>query len=684
MTAAAATKPAATGWKSLKVVPSEFAVIGAMATILIVLFTPIPPALLDFLLIVNISFALLVLLLTFYMDKPLAFSTFPSVLLMATLFRLSLNIAATRLILGQGEAGQVIKAIGSFVVAGNYVVGMVVFTILVVVQFVVVTNGAQRVAEVAARFTLDAMPGKQMSIDADLNMGLITQDEARDRRRAIEREANFYGAMDGASKFVKGDAIAGIIIILINIVGGLTIGMVQHGMPWGDALQTYALLTVGDGIVTQIPALVIATGTGIIVTRAATDAQLASEVIQQVSGHPKVLLLVLGALAVALMLPGVPAWPVLFVMLAITILTVVAMRRGARAAQADAERTPETEDLYAEMSVDPIRVDVGSRLAPLFTAEGTPFQNRIATFRRQFALEMGVVLPPVRVKEDVRRAAESYSVSFQGARVGSGTLHLDRSLAIDPGNVKETVPGIEDRDPAFNLPARWVTPEDAPRARQAGYTVVDPTTVIVTHLSELVRQQGGTMLTRAETEKLIARVRETQPTLVEELIPKQLAVVDIHKVLRGLLHEKVPIKSMDLILEALSDAARVEKDPERLQERVRQSLGGQLVQPLVSKDGTLYVLTLESSLERTLREATSGSEGSGLIDPTLLDRMTAALRRQVEAMLTRSLSPVLVCGPTLRRPLKRWVEPSVPQLTLVSSAEIPPTVNARVFATVSA
>ena len=357
-------------------IPSEVAVIGLMATILIVLFSPIPPGLLDVLLVSNISFSLILLLLTFYMDKPLAFSTFPSVLLMATLFRLSLNVAATRLILGNAEAGEVIDAIGSLVIAGNYVVGLVVFSILVVVQFVVVTNGAQRVAEVAARFTLDAMPGKQMSIDADLNMGIINQEEARERRRAIEQEANFYGAMDGASKFVKGDAIAGIIIILINIIGGLSIGMVQRDMGWDEALQTYALLTVGDGIVTQIPALIIATGTGIIVTRAATDAQLSREMVQQVASQPKILTLVLGALFVALFLPGVPIAPVAIILVLVAVATFfVFRRRAADRGSPDAQLTD--EDLYSEMSVDPVLIRVGTSLAGSFNGESTTFQNRL-------------------------------------------------------------------------------------------------------------------------------------------------------------------------------------------------------------------------------------------------------------------------------------------------------------------
>lgn len=666
---------------------SELVVVGAMISVLVILFAPIPPGLLDFLLVVNISFALLILMLTFYMDKPLGFSTFPSILLMATLFRLSLNVAATRLILGQGYAGEVIGAIGAFVVSGNYVVGLVVFTILIVVQYVVVTNGAQRVAEVAARFTLDAMPGKQMSIDADLNMGLITEDEARERRRQIEREANFYGAMDGASKFVKGDAIAGIIIILINIIGGLTIGMVQRGMAWSDALQTYALLTVGDGIVTQIPALVIATGTGIIVTRAATDAHLSREVLQQVSSHPRTLILVAAALGVVMLLPGVPVLPVLVALSLLSLGAFVVMRRQATAegTSGQSAKTAGPRDLYAEMTVDPVRIDVESGLESLFVGDQTPFQLRLATFRRQFALEMGFVLPGVRIKEDARRAPMTYSITFFGARVGGGTIYPGRQLAINPGGARGALEGMDDRDPAFGLPARWIVTEHVQRARDLGYTVVDPTTVLVTHFSEIVRNQSNLLMSRAETEKLLNRTRETQPTLVEEIVPKLLSIGDIQKVLQGLLRERVPIRGFDLILEALADAGRVTKDTDQLQEAVRQRLGGHIVQQLTSKDGTLHVLTLEPGLDRMLRESLRGADlaTGGLVDPGTLDRLVTNLRRNVEMMLTSGLTPVLICAPALRRQLRRWVEMAVPHAAVVSSAEIPAAASVRSFATIA-
>jgi flagellar biosynthesis protein FlhA len=439
---------------------SELALVALLAGILLVLFAPIPAQLLDFLLITNFSFALLILLLTFFMQRPLEFSTFPSLLLVATLFRLGLNVAATRLILSEANAGRVIASIGNHAIGGNYVIGMIVFVVLIIVQYVVVTNGAQRVAEVAARFTLDGMPGKQMSIDADLNMGLIDQNEARERRKTIEKEANFYGAMDGASRFVKGDAIAGILIILVDVIGGLAIGVAQKGMSWGEALQTYTLLTVGDGIVTQVPALVIATGTGIIVTRAASDARLGAEVSKQILAHPRSIALVSMVLLALAFLPGLPVIPVLTLAAIAALLFWRALRRVPSGDDADKSLSQpaaeKPEDLYKALRVDPAEVTIGSGLIALVGEEGRLLAEKLASIRKQYALDMGVVLPLVRVRDEKRQAPNRYEIKLFGTRVAEGEVHPDRLLAINPGGERAAIDGVAATDPAYGLSAVWI------------------------------------------------------------------------------------------------------------------------------------------------------------------------------------------------------------------------------------
>ena len=658
---------------------SEIAVIAAVVAILVVLFSPIPPGLLDFLLITNFSFALLILLLTFYMDRPLTFSTFPSVLLIATLFRLSLNVAATRLILTDAHAGSVIEAIGSHVVAGNYVIGLVVFLILIVVQFVVVTNGAQRVAEVAARFTLDAMPGKQMSIDADLNMGMITEVEARQRRRDVEREASFYGAMDGASKFVKGDAIAGIVIILINIIGGLAVGMVQKGMEWGEALHTFTLLTVGDGIVTQIPALVIATGTGIIVTRAATDAQLTQEIVGQIARYPKSLVMVGVALLVALVLPGIPALPVLMLLVLVSTFAWMAYRRNRRTAEAAETAAPKVEDgdSYASLAIEPLELEVGLGLQSLLTGEDGLFMRRLKAFRKQFAQEQGLVLPALRVREDNRRPPETYAIRFYGATVAESVLRPSRLLAINPGKAAAALDGEAARDPAFGLDAKWIAPELRNDARNAGFTLVEPLTVLLTHITEVVRSHGYQLLTRKEAERLVARVRESQPTLVEELLPTLLSISDVQKVMQSLLRERVSIRNAEFILEALVEYARHTKDIDQLTERVREKLGLAICQRLLAKDGAIHVMTLDPSVDRALRDGQQ-------LDPTLLDRVLKNIHRYAEEMAGNNVTPVVLCPPPLRRMVRRLVEHALPHLSVISSTEVPGTATVKSFAVVGA
>ncbi len=667
---------------------SDLFLVAGLILILLVLFAPIPAGLLDLLLVTNLSFALLLLLLTVYMAKPLEFSTFPSLLLIATLFRLGLNVSATRLILSDAYAGDVIAAIGAHVVGGNYVVGLVVFLILIVVQYVVVTNGAQRVAEVSARFTLDSMPGKQMSIDADLNMGLIDQEQARERRRTVEREANFYGAMDGASRFVKGDAIAGIIIIIINIVGGLAIGIAQRGMSWGEALQTFTLLTVGDGIVTQVPALVIATGTGIIVTRAATDARLADEVAKQVLSYPRAVLLVMLALTALAFLPGMPLLAILCLAAIAGGIYLVARRRESLAAEEEKTKAGAGEaasaDLYGLLSVEPIELVVGQNLIPLVGA-GSSFTERIVSFRKQFALDMGAVFPRVRVKDEKKLGPNRYEVRIFGTKVADGDVVADRTLAINPGGERERLDGIATKDPTYGLPAFWILDELKGRAREAGYTVVDPVTVLITHFTEVIKQQAPNLLTRGETDRLIGRVREQQPSLVQDLVPKVLTLGEVQKVLQSLLREKVPIRNMEAILEVLSDHGARVKEADQLTELVRERLGATICQTLANPSGELYVLTFDPVVEQQMTASIrSVDDRSALaIEPRFAEQLLRKLTAEADRMLSSELMPVILCAPNLRRHVRRFTERLMPQLSVLSLSEVPNNLNLKAFGMVS-
>ena len=655
--------------------------------ILVVLFTPIPSRLLDFLILANVSLALLVLLLTFYTRTPVQFSTFPSLLLIATLFRLSLNIAATRLILSSADGGRVIGAIGSYVVGGNYVIGLLVFLILIIVQYVVITSGAQRVAEVAARFTLDSMPGQQMSIDADLNMGFIDQAEAQQRRRNIEKEASFYGAMDGASKFVKGDAIAGIVILLINIVGGWAIGVMQMGMKWDEALRTYTLLTIGDGIVTQVPALVIALGTGIIVTRSASDENLSTEVYRQLMLFPKTLGIVVVALTVMLLLPGLPMLPLAALIMLFALAWWFARRAASNppATATDTAAAAKEEDLYDLLAVDAIEVRIGQALAPLIGDANAGLMERISGFRRSFALEDGFVLPKVRIRDERKLAAGAYDVQLYGNRVADGELMPDHILALRSGGEPHALRGIETRDPSYGLPAVWVLEAQRNEARQAGYTLVDPATVFLTHLGEVLRKHAALLLSRSEVERLVGTVRKTNAGLVEELVPTVLALSEVQKVLQNLLEEKVSIRNLALILEVLADGARQTRDAAQLAELVRQRLGATICQALLNKGSELAVLTLDPSIEQSIAASLRSVDDKAtlILEPRYAEQVLARLAAQVEKMVKSNLMPVLVCAPQLRRHLRILTERVLPQLSIVSMAEVPPYLALRAFGTVT-
>lgn len=671
----------------------DLALVVLVVGILMVLFVPLPTPLLDLLLVVNISLALLILLVTFFTDSPLNFSTFPTLLLIATMFRLALNVSATRLILDGADAGHVINAIGTFVIGGNYVVGIVVFLILVVVQYVVVTNGAQRVAEVAARFTLDSMPGKQMSIDADMNMGLIDEHEARRRRAMIEKEANFYGAMDGATKFVKGDAIAGIVIILINIVGGLAIGIAQMGMPWGEAVQRFTLLTVGDGIVTQIPSLVIAMATGIIITRAAADARLGEEIPKQVLSSPRALMVVAAALLVVLLLPDFPKFPVLLVLAGIMGLAWYAWREGLPAQDGDDEAAAQTssanpsspqDELRQAMRLEPIEIRMGTAVHQLLLGPTGDLPERITHLRKQVAGDLGFVMPRVQTGLRPELDADAYEILVQGHRVGQGSLQSDKVLAINPGGSRAKLEGTETRDPAYGLPAQWIDAEHRQFARTAGYTLVEPDTVLITHLNEVVKQQSPEMLTRSETERLVHRVKEHSAALVDELIPNILTYSDIQKTLQLLLKEQVSIRNLEAILEVLVDAGRTIKAPEELAERIRERLGPSICQKFNDARGDLHVLTLAPEIERALlgNQRSSDGRSSLFTDMGQLDAFIKHLAKQAEDMMGRSLMPVLLCPSPLRRPLRGLIQRSLPHVAVVGLNEVPSTVMVRSFASV--
>jgi len=669
---------------------SDIFMVALVLGVLVVLFAPVPSALLDFLLLANFGLALLVLLLTFYMLRPVEFSTFPSLLLIATLFRLSLNVAATRLILSQAEAGKVIAAIGAYVVGGNYVIGLIVFLILIVVQYIVITSGAQRVSEVAARFTLDAMPGQQMSIDADLNMGFIDQAEAQRRRKSLEREATFYGAMDGASKFVKGDAIAGIVILLIDIVGGLVIGIMQRGMHWDQALQTYTLLTIGDGIVTQVPALVVALGTGIIVTRSASDGNLGQQALRQITSFPKTLALVALAMFALLMLPGIPALPTLLLAACVCAGAWIAFR--ARVVEAVAEPAAadsaeaRDDDPYRSLAIEPIEVAVGSNWSAIAGQPDGMFAQRIAGFRKQHAQEMGMVLPAVRLRAAPKLGRDRYEVHVDGVLAARGEARLGELLAIHPAGDTRSLPGEVTRDPTYGLPAIWIQESQREAAVAGKFTLVDAQTVFVTHLSEILRREAATLLTRGEVDRLLARVRDAQPGLVEELVPTVLSLSDVQKVLQGLLREKVAIRNIEAIVETLIDAGRTSKDAAFLVEAARRRLGHAICQGLVGESGALHVLTIDPGLESQLIQGVRGSGPAPqaiALEPRLAEQFVARLVQSAERMMKSNFLPVLLCSPELRRHVRALSERVMPHLRVLSMLEIPQAIELKSYGVVA-
>lgn len=646
--------------------------------ILGLMIIPIPPVLLDLALTLSITLSLVVLLVSTYTYRPLDFSVFPSVLLISTLLRLSLNIASTRLILMRGDtgieaAGKVIKSFGEFVVGGNFVVGFVVFLILIVINFVVITKGAGRIAEVSARFTLDAMPGKQMSIDADLNAGLIDDAEARRRRQDISREADFYGAMDGASKFVRGDAVAGIVIMVINIIGGILIGVLQKGMPIGEAATNYTILTVGDGLVAQIPALITSTAAGLIVTRAASEANLGAEVVKQLFMHPKALGTTAGILAFFGLIPGLPHLP----FLSLAMISGTGAYFLSKAVTIEEEAVPEMEEakpaetLESLLPIDPLSLEIGYGLIPL-VEEGGPFLSRIKAVRKQIVTDMGFIVPPVHIKDNLSLKPTGYSILIKGIEVSSGDVMLNKYLAISPGTEKERVPGIPTKDPAFGLPAIWIDERDMEAAQLAGYTVVDAPSVITTHLTEVIKNYAHELLGKQDVQKLLDNLAKTHPKVVEDLIPATLSLSSVQKVLQNLVREKVSVRDIQTILETLSEYATMTKDADFLTEYVRQSLSRNITKQMQNPDGSISVLVLDPKLERMVMESIQTTpQGSYLtLDPATTDRLVENIKKNYEEGVSRGYQPVVLCTPAVRRFVKKLVERISSTISVVSHGEI--------------
>ncbi|RMG00383.1 MAG: flagellar biosynthesis protein FlhA [Nitrospirae bacterium] len=654
---------------------SDFILAVSMVVVLGVMLLPVPPFLLDLLLSISISISVVILLTAIYIKKPLDFSVFPSLLLMVTLYRLALNIATTRIILlrgheGTAAAGRVIMSFGNFVVGGNYAVGFIVFLILVTINFVVITKGAGRIAEVAARFTLDGMPGKQMSIDADLNSGLIDEEEARRRRELISLEADFYGAMDGSSKFVRGDAIAGLVITGINIIGGLLIGMLQNKMGIGEAAKTYTILTIGDGLVSQIPALLVSTSAGIVVSRAGRDTDLGEEVKNQIFVNPKALSTASGILFVLALVPGLPHIPFVLISLAAGSIAYLMTRKRVEEEQVVTEPEPSPEpSIESFLELDPLTLEIGYGLIPLVEDPGASILKKIKAMRRQIAQEMGYVVPPIHIKDNLKLRPHEYAFLVKGMEVAKAEVMPGRYLAIVPDESVEKVEGLPSTDPAFGLPAIWVDEKEMERAQVLGYTVVDPATVVVTHLTELLKKHGWEVLTRAEVQQILDNVARNYPRIVEELIPTILPLGTVQRVLQNLLRERVPIKDMITILETLLDHGQAVKDHEVLTEFVRQALSRAITKQYMMPDGTLPVYTIDPLIEREIMQAVD--EGTGL-SPRVIQKLMQGFEKTIGAGKSREIQPILLCSPQTRRHLRKITERIMPGVTVLSSAEISP------------
>jgi flagellar biosynthesis protein FlhA len=659
---------------------------GAVVLVVVLMVIPLPPFLLDLAITLNISSALMIVVATLYVPRALDFSAFPSLLLLTTLFRLAINVSVTRLVLLHGDAGHVVTAFGNFVVGGNVVVGLIIFLILIVIQFVVITNGAGRVAEVGARFTLDAMPGKQMAIDADLNTGQITDEEARRRRREIAQEADFYGAMDGASKFVKGDAMAGILITLINLVGGIVIGVAQQGLPFGEAAHKFSLLTVGDGLCAQIPALLISVATGILVTRSASEKDLGNDIAGQLLDQRKAPMVAGSVICAFALVPALPKLPFLLIGSAFFLVgwslrkqpTTKEREEAQRAAaastaQQQAELPAPRDAALDALALDPLELAIGFGLVPLVDQNaGGTLLARVGTIRRQIASELGMVIPPVRIRDDVALDSHEYVMRVRGTEVARGGVMAGHQLAMDPGDAIGQLDGVPTTEPAFGLPAVWIRDAQRAEAEALGWTVVDTESVVVTHLTEVIRAHAADLLTRQETRHLLDQLKEVNAAVVDEVVPDVLSLGEIQRVLQALLREGVSVRDLGAIVEAIGDKARLTRDPAMLAEYARQAMGRTIVAPYLDLEGTLRAIALDPSLEQEVAEAlVQTADGEFLaMDPHRAASLVQACADQVEHALGRGARPVLLCSARVRRHLRRLCEQRLPQLAVCSYNEI--------------
>ena len=675
---------------------SDIAVAIGLMLILAVMIIPIPPFLLDMMIALTLSISIIILLVSVYTKRPLEFSTFPTILLVMTLFRLSLNVASTRNILlrggtdGTSAAGDIIRSFGEFVVEGNYVVGIIVFIILVIINFMVITKGAGRVTEVAARFTLDAMPGKQMAIDADLNAGLINDEQAKTRRKEVAEEADFYGSMDGASKFVRGDAIAGILITAINILGGIIVGVAQNGMGVAEAAETFTLLTVGDGLVSQIPALIISTAAGIIATRNTSESALGAQIGQQFKLHPKAVYIASGVLLVFAMIPGLPKLPFLGMGLGLAFVAFKMDQDNVKVAIAQQSKvkeekkaTPDTlEDL---LSLELVELEVGYGLVNLVDAEQNgDLLERITHIRKQFALDWGVIIPSVRIKDNLELKPGGYSLKIKGIEVTKGSLMSDHYLAMDPGSVIEKIAGIETVEPVFGLPAVWITEEQRDDAQYNGYTVVDLSTIIATHLTEVLKSNLHELFGRQELVRVLDNFKESHPKIVGDLIPDILNLGQVLKVLQNLLREGVSVRDLRTILEALSEYGTTIKDPDTLTEMARQSLFRTITDSVRSENGDIPLFTLDRAIEESIASNLIQTEtGQQLsLDPKITQTILASLNEKIEEATNMGEKMVILCSPVIRNHFKRLTEKFIPNLIVVSHNELSPDANIRSLGTV--
>jgi flagellar biosynthesis protein FlhA len=666
--------------------------VAALFVTILLMILPIHPLLLDMFLATSIALSLLVLLSILYVKEPADFTGFPTLLLFITLFRLSLNIASTRLILLDGYAGHIIEAFGNFVVRGNYVVGLVIFLILVLINFIVITKGAGRIAEVAARFTLDAMPGKQLAIDAELNAGMINENAARLRRRKIEQEADFYGAMDGASKFVRGDAIAAILITLINVLGGFAIGIMQKGMSVSEALQRFTLLSIGDGLVSQIPALITSTAAGILVTRAAAKEELGSELTRQLLAYPRVLTILTVMLTIFGLVPGLPMIPFFFLagltgFLAYNLtgaenlVKTSALRESGVEASAGGGSAPGKaangavgDKLEPLLNLDVLQIELGFRLVSLADArKGGDMLERVTGVRKTFAQEMGVIIPPIRLRDNLQLEPNQYRFLLKGNPVAQGELMPDHWLAMNASNSKTVLTGVPTVEPVFKLPATWVTDVERKNAEINGYTVVDASSVLVTHLSETVKRNCHNILSRQDVQNLLDNLKQSNPTVITELIPALLNVGQVQRILQNLLAEGISIRNLAGILEKVSDYAGVTKNPDELSEYARRALGPQIVKPYQADNGSLQAITLDPRLEQQIAQGVrqTPTEISLMMEPKLARHVVDTLSQKVQQLLTAGQPPIIMCAPQIRLAFRRFFETTFADLTVLSYAEVP-------------